>query len=54
MISEEISLHRKVVAWYNDNPDGVNKVGAWLSPLDPWDYSAMDDDEDVREMNILG
>lgn len=48
MESPEILLHRQVVAWYNDNPEGVNKVGAWLSPLDPWDYSTMEDDEDVQ------
>ena len=44
-MNEDIELHREVVAWYNDNPPGVNKVGAWLSPLDPWDYSQMEDED---------
>jgi len=43
---EMIQEHRAVVAWYRDNPAGVNEVGAWLSPNNPFDYTILEEDED--------
>jgi hypothetical protein len=48
MVSPDILLHRDVVKWYTENPEGVNKVGAWLSPLDSWDYSTMEDEDETQ------